>query len=366
MKYKISKGAKPLYLQIYEQLKTDILNEAYEYKSKLPSKRIMAEELGVSVITVEHAYALLYEEGYIESVEKSGYYISFCPSNFLGRAKEKRIDTPVITVSTPQNYDFPFSVMAKTMRKVLSDKQNLCFQKSPNKGCLEFRISLAKYLMRCRGINVVPEQIIIGSGAEYLYTLVAELLGRNLTYGIESPSYEKIKLVYQACGVTLDELPLCSDGIESNALLRTDASVLHITPYKSFPTGITSSLSKKYEYINWVNKQNRFIIEDDFESEFTTSRKLEETLFSLSERVIYLNTFSKTISNGLRIGYMLLPLSLLPVYEEKLGFYSCTVPTYEQYLISELIANGEFERHINRIRRLKRRNSDMTILDHFG
>ena len=140
-------------------------------------------------------------------------------------------------------------------------------------------------------------------------------------------------------------------------MLRTNASVLHTTPYRSFPTGITASASKRHEYVRWFGKKDRFIIEDDFESEFSVSTKAEETLFSLSEqdKVIYLNTFSKTISPSLRVGYMVLPEKLVGEFEERLGFYSCTVPTFEQLVIAELINSGDFERHINRVRRNKRK-----------
>ena len=152
-------------------------------------------------------------------------------------------------------------------------------------------------------------------------------------------------------------LPLSRDGIDSAVLAKTKADVLHTTPYRSFPSGITASASKRHEYIRWSGKPGRVIIEDDFESEFSVSRKPEDTLFSLSpyDNVIYMNTFSKTISPALRVGYMVLPERFVSEFEDKLGFYSCTVPTFEQFVIAELINNGDFERHINRVRRSKRK-----------
>ena len=148
-------------------------------------------------------------------------------------------------------------------------------------------------------------------------------------------------------------------GIDSKALSETNAQVLHTTPYRSYPTGVTASASKRHEYICWAKKENRYIIEDDYESEFSISAKPAETLFSISNKdnVIYLNTFSKTISSSLRVGYMVLPEHLVKDFEEKLGFYSCTVPTFIQFVLTELINNGDFERHINRVRRKKRRES---------
>ena len=243
------------------------------------------------------------------------------------------------------------------MRKVLTDRADLILERSPNIGCVELRESISHYLARNRGIHVDVDQVVIGSGSEYLYGLIIELLGRNRTFAIESPSYKKIEEVYRATEVTYERLPLTSSGIDSNALSETKADVLHTTPYRSYPSGVTATASKRHEYIRWAESAGRYIIEDDFESEFSISTKPAETLFALSgkDNVIYLNTFSKTISPSLRIGYMILPKHLVWEFEDKLGFYSCTVPTFMQQVLSELISNGDFERHINRVRRNKRR-----------
>lgn len=357
MKYKIERSAKPAYLQIYEQLRADIVNGIYGYCSKIPSKRLLAEETGISVITIEHAYALLQEEGYIEAKERSGYFVSYRDTDSFASGCGKRGMRNVVREAFDVTHDFPFSVMAKIIRKTLSDYGEGIFAKSPNGGCFDLRFALSQYLERSRGVHAAPTQIFIGSGAEYLYGLIVDMLGRDLVYATERPSYEKIEQVYRACGVTCETLPLGSEGIESDYLIKTEASVLHITPYRSYPSGVTASASKRREYIYWAKQGKRFIVEDDFESEFTLSSKPEETLFSLSndDNIIYLNTFSKTISPSLRIAYMVLPLSLVPLYEQKVGFYSCTVPTFEQCVLTQLIQGGDFERHINRIRRAKRR-----------
>ena len=153
-------------------------------------------------------------------------------------------------------------------------------------------------------------------------------------------------------------LPLSKDGIDTSSLLSSKTDILHTTPYRSYPTGVTATASKRHEYIRWASTNSRYIVEDDFESEFSVSSKPEETLFSISENdnVVYMNTFSKTVSPALRVGYMVLPKHLVEVYEQKLGFYSCTVATFMQYVLAELINNGDFERHINRFRRAKRRD----------
>ena len=359
------------------KVREDIVKGIYPLGTKLPSKRTLVANTGLSIITIEHAYSLLCDEGYIEARQRSGYYVIFSTedgfSGTLGITKKENVFTtdtsfPALSKSHQGTYDnqhhqttetdFPFGILAKTMRQVISSLGESILDRAPNTGCYQLKNAISKYLARSRGINVSPEQIIIGSGSEYLYGLIVELLGQTKIYGIEFPSYKKIEEVYNAFGVTIEKLPLKNDGIESIALHNSNADILHISPYRSYPSGVSASASKRHEYLKWANDNNRYIIEDDFESEFSISRKPEETLFShsTSENVIYMNTFSKTISPSLRTGYMVLPKHLVSQFDEQLGFYSCTVPTYIQYVLTELINNGDFERHINRVRRKKRKN----------
>ena len=362
MRYAIQKETNtPAYLQLYKQIRTDIIGGIYPYGTKLPSKRLIATETGISTVTVEHSYSLLCEEGYIEPKERSGYFVCFRTGDiFLSSADEvSPVLFPTPHLSSSATPDFPFSVLAKTMRSVLSDYEESILERSPNSGCFALCDALRRYLLRSRGISATTEQIIIGSGSEYLYSLIVELLGRDKVYALESPSYKKIEQVYHAADVQTTLLPLGTDGIQSAALHACTADILHISPYRSFPSGVTASASKRHEYMRWAEKNCRYIIEDDFESEFTISKKPEETLFShtADDNVIYMNTFSKTISPSLRIGYMVLPKHLVSEFKKKLGFYSCTVPTFMQYVVAKLLDNGDFERHINRVRRKKRASS---------
>ena len=357
MKYTIYKDQRPVYLQLYKHLRRDIIEGIYPYGSKLPSKRLLADETGVSTVTVEHTYALLCDEGYAQSRQRSGYFVVFRQSDGFAAAtmSPPAPHTPHVLRHYP---DFSLSILSKTMRKVLTDYEEAILEKSPNSGCTELREALQQYLARNRGIRVDIDQIVIGSGSEYLYGLIIELLGRDRIFAIESPSYKKIEQVYRAAEVCYESLPLAQDGIDSRALFASRAHILHTTPYRSFPSGVTASASKRHEYIRWVEAADRYIIEDDFESEFSVFVKPTETLFSLSDQdnVIYLNTFSKTISPALRIAYMVLPKKLVATFSEKLGFYSCTVPTYMQLVLAQLLNNGDFERHINRVRRNKRKS----------
>ncbi len=363
MKYIIdTKSRTPAYLQLYLQVREDIIKGIYPVGSKLPSKRTIALDSNTSTVTAEHAYCLLTEEGYIEPRERSGFFVIFRADDGFVSAPIRSSKIAPITAEPTEAAGFPFSVLAKTMRKVISDYGERMLERSDNLGTIELREAIRVYLAQNRGILAETDQIVIGSGSEYLYTLLVELLGRDKIYAIEAPSYQKIEQVYKASDVRLEKLTLSHDGIESSALKNSTADILHISPYRSYPSGVTATASKRHEYLKWADKGVRYIIEDDFESEFSVSRKPEETLFSHSFRdnVIYMNSFSKTVSPSFRIGYMVLPKELARIYASELGFFSCTVPTYIQLVLAELISNGDFERHINRVRRSKRKETFYT------
>ena len=347
--------SRPAYQQLYEKLRQEIISGVLPFGSRLPGKRALAEQYHLSVITVAHALDLLAEEGYVSLRERSGCFVSFQISDpFLGsEPSESVLPSPSETPSSADVEGFPFSVLARTIRRVLAENAGNILLKTPGQGLLPLRQAISRYLARARGIWAEPEQIFLGAGAEYLYGLLAELLGRDRIWAIESPSYEKIRQVYAARNIRLEYLPLGSDGLLSAPLWQSEASVLHVSPYRSFPSDVTATASKRAEYLRWAEQKDRFLIEDDYESEFSVQQRPMETLYSQSSRacVIYLNTFSRTISSALRAGYMVLPTDLLPLCRERIGFYSCTVPAFEQYVLTDLLDSGDFERHIRRVRR---------------
>ncbi|MBR5437689.1 MAG: PLP-dependent aminotransferase family protein [Clostridia bacterium] len=358
MKYRFdADSAEKAYIQLYRQLRHDITDGVYRYGTRLPSKRLLSEESGVSVITVEHAYSLLCDEGYAEARERRGYFVIYREKDFLAPREKTAEIKPERKAPHGTASEFPFSVLSRTMRRVLSVYGEDILVKSPNLGCSQLRNAISDYLSRNIGISAKPEQIIIGSGAEYLYSLIVMLLGKDKIFALENPSYEKIRKVYSSCQVNCRMLSMGSDGIKTEELLSTDADALHITPFNSYPSGITAPASKRMEYLSWAKERNAVIIEDNYDSELTVSRKHEDTVFSLDRDgcVIYLNTFSRTVAPSMRVGYMVLPEKMMAQFEEKLGFYSCTVPVFEQYVLAELLENGDFERHINRVRRKRRK-----------
>ena len=351
---------KSKYYYLYSAIKEDILSGTLKKNERLPSKRSLAEHLGVSLITVETAYQMLKDEGYIESRERSGYYVT--ELKLLGKRSE--IETSghkQLQLLVHQRLDvdaketlFPESVYFKTVRSVLTEYGSELLEKSPNEGCAILRNAIAKYLLRYRGILAQPEQIIIGSGAEHLYSTVVRMFGNERVYGLENPSYEQIRMVYEGMGAKCEMLKMGKEGILSTELEKTSADILHVTPFHSYPSGVTATVRKRQEYLAWA-KNGGVIIEDDFDSEFFMPGKPIDTLYMLDggQSVIYINTFSKSLSPSIRIGYMILPEQYLEGYREKMGDFSCTVPVLDQYVLAEFIERGHFERHLNRVRRKK-------------
>ena len=354
-------GSVPAYLQLYKGLREEITGGVYAYGERLPSKRQLAEDTGTSVITVEHAYQLLIDEGYAGARERSGYFVTFREKNQFPVGKQQDLPAVPHITHVQKEEEFSFASYARTARKVLTKYGESILVKSQNFGCPELRSVLASYLARSRGMHVTPDRIVIGSGAEYLYGLIVQMLGRDKIYGLEDPSYLQIRKVYEANGASCEMLKMGRRGIMSGALADAEAEVLHVTPYNSYPSGVTADASKRREYIDWALLRGAVIIEDDVDSEFTMSMKSEDTLYSLEPKrtVIYLNTFSRTIASSMRLGYMVLPEETAEELKKKIDFYSCTVPVFDQYILAEFIGSGDFERHINRVRRLRRKKHQL-------
>ncbi len=343
------------YYSLYLEIKNNILCGEFPSGEKLPSKRVMADKKGVSIITVERAYAMLEEEGYLIAKQRSGYFVANIDAipNAASLTEKTPISHVKETHELPRNRDFEYSLWFKTLRKVISERGEELFVKSPSKGCAVLRNAISDYLYRYRGMIADPRRIIIGSGAEQLYEMAVKLLGRDKIYGIEDPCYSQILAVYMGAGANVCPLKFGKEGIESSALNEASFDVLHVTPFHSYPSGVTTSVAKRYEYLRWAEKKQSYIIEDDFDSEFFIPGHPIEPLYSLDtqQRVIYINTFSKSLSPSMRMGYMILPPTLMPKYEKQLSRFSCSVPVLDQYVLAEFIQSGSFERHLNRARR---------------
>lgn len=366
-------GGVSLYEQLYRHIKSDILSGVLVAGEKLPSKRALAAHLEVSVITVKNAYEQLIAEGYICGVEKRGYYVMRIdqPLTAAPSAMAETIDEPperqwfmdFVTNSTAAEY-FPFATWTKLLRQTILEQDTHLLRPTPSTGALELRQAIADYLHQFRGMTVSPRQIIVGAGTETLYTLLIQLLGREKCYAVEDPGYSKIGRIYQSNQVQLRHVALDESGLSCQALRQTDADVVHISPSHHYPTGIVMPVARRHELLRWADEEEgRYILEDDYDSEFRFVGRPIPTLFSDDEHqhVIYLNTFSKTIAPSIRISYMLLPPRLLEDYREKLGFYSCTVSSFEQYTLAEFLSRGHYEQHLNRMRKLYHQKRDAVI-----
>lgn len=378
-------GSDSLYESLYKCIKNDILQGKLCAGEKLPSKRSFAKNLGISVITVENAYGQLSDEGYIYSMPKRGFYVSdidlvaarginmkgisksadrnisgdnyiYGMESFNEAASSLAKSSYFADFSSNQTDSeiFPFSIWSKTVRSVLNDNQIQLMINSPCAGILPLRNAIAHYLRDFRGMQVFSHQIIIGAGTEYLYGLLIQLLGKDLIYGVENPGYHKIGKICKSMGVTYRHVDLDESGVSIHELEEKKIDIIHTSPSHHFPTGLVMPVSRRYELLGWAaKKKQHYIIEDDYDSELRLNGQPIPALQSIdvSEKVIYINTFTKTLSSTVRISYMVLPEKLLDKFYKTLFFYSCTVSNFEQYTLAKFIDEGCFEKHINRMRK---------------
>ena len=359
----------PLYEALYRCIRDDILSGKLPSGEKLPSKRAFAQHLEVSKITVETAYSQLLAEGYICSQEKVGYFVEAVERSArpeIPQVSPKREETPkpLLDLTGSGTEHFPFSVWSRLQREVMLDYGEELLKPMPHQGIPELRQAIADHLAAFRGMNIDPENILIGAGTDFLYNLLIQLLGRNRTYAVEEPGYGKIRKIYAAGGVACVSASMDEKGVLPDGL--SDADVLHFSPSHHFPTGLVTPMGRRTEILNWAREKNGWIIEDDYDSEFRFDTHPMPAMQSLdSSRVIYMNSFSKTLAPSIRISYLVLPGKLMAEFKRKLGFYSCTVPSFEQYTLARFLSRGHFEKHINRMRKFyrTRRNRVVFLLE---
>ena len=355
------RGSTPLYEYLYQCIRQDIIDGALHAGERLPSKRTLAQHLSIGLITVANAYAQLAVEGYITSKEKLGYFVENV-SNYRQRHLKP---VPALPEPTEKEYfadfkanrisikSFPLATWSRLMRETLSLHNDDLLKTVPYNGVYELRKAIADYLAQNRAMLVDPAQIIIGAGTEYLYSRLLQMFGPACTFAIEEPGYKKFAAISASYGNPWKYIPIDESGLKIDALEESGADVVHLSPANHFPTGIVMPVTRRIELFEWVNRiKKRYIIEDDYDSEFRYTGRFILPLFAqdTQNRVIYINTFSKSLVPSLRISYMVLPRRLLTRYEETMSFYSCTVSSFEQYTLARFISEGYFERHINKMK----------------
>ncbi len=351
------------YDYLYQCLKDDILKGKLSEGQKMPSKRQLADANHISVRTVMNAYEQLMVEGYLESRERSGYYVV---SNFSPQLRYQKVNIPLTSREKEEEWvvdfaanttvyeKFPFSMWTKVMRQVLGDYHLDLMKRGDFLGSPELRYEIAKHLYYNRGIMVSPDCIVIGTGIEYLYSKLISLLPENAVYAVENPGYRKIRLIYDDLKVKWASISMAKDGIHMSSLRESGASVVHTSPEHHYPLGTVMSARRRQELLKWLEESpEHYIIEDDYDCEFRYSGHLIPALYGLdsSQRVIYMNTFSKTLSPGIRIAYMVLPPKLLEDYVNSANFFSNTSSNLEQYTLAAFLRDGYYDRHLNRMRR---------------
>ncbi len=362
----------PLYIALYRSIRADILAGKLAPDERLPSKRSLAQHMKMSVITVENAYAQLLAEGYIYAVPRRGYFASpverapeppACGAEPIAAPPE-----PPCFVDFRSNHPdcarFPFSVWSRILRDELSHRETKLLAATPANGAPELREAIAAYLFQFRGMHVSAEQIVVGAGSEYLYNLIVQLLGRAHVYAVENPGHVKIPRIYEKNGLAVRYVDVDERGMPVAGLRASGADVAHISPSHHFPTGVVMPIGRRQELLAWAGEaEGRYIIEDDYDSEFRFTGRPLPTLQSIDAggRVIYTNTFSKSLAPSIRISYMVLPPALMARFRSELSFYSCTVTSFEQYTLARFLSEGHFERHINRMKKYYRAERDAVI-----
>ena len=358
----------PLYQQLYSFIRKEIETGRLQPGEKLTSKRKLAAHLKISQNTVATAYEQLAAEGYIISKPKSGYYVAVL-EDMLPDIPKNPPEAAVHSDEKPKReqwlYDFktntvdanffPFPTWAKISREILHNRNRNLLRAVDPRGNYPLRKAIADYVHQYRGVNCTPEQIIIGAGSEYLLGLAVQLLGRKSRYAVENPNYNKVYKVIKSNGADVSLMSLDDDGVSMESLKNSGADILHLTPSHQFPLGIVMPVGRRMALLKWaLESPERYILEDDYDSEFRFNGRPIPALQGLdtADKVIYFNTFTRSLAPSMRISYMILPERLLHSYCEDFSFYSSTVARFEQHTLHQFMEDGHFERHLSRMRKI--------------
>jgi GntR family transcriptional regulator/MocR family aminotransferase len=362
----------PLYAQVYEYIKQEIMEGRISYGTKLPSKRKLSEFLQISQNTVEQAYDQLTAEGYIESQPRRGYFVlayedlEYIQPVRISREKPEK-ERKITYDFHPSRIDtehFPFDTWRRFARNIIDiSHQSLLHMGSPQ-GEQVLREEIASYLYQARGVHCDPEDIIIGAGIETLLQQFILLMGSDTSYGVEDPGYHVMSRMLKHYPNTVYPLPVDQKGVRVDELEKHRVDIMYVTPSRQFPFGSVLSANRRIKLLNWASeKENRFILEDDYDSEFRYTGKSIPSLQSMDQngKVVYLGTFSKSLIPSLRISYMILPKELMKRYRNALSYFQCSVSRIDQHILARFMKEGYFEKHLNRMRNVYRRKMELTL-----
>lgn len=370
----MSRKKEYIYLEIYNHLKTMITSDVLHQDDRLPSKRKLADHFKVSPMTIHKAYQELIDEGYVYTIEKKGYYVSKKIPLFVSIKSALSIEikenhekkyTYDFNTSHVDTTFFPHKTWSKLAREVLSEHKQTMLNDIDPIGLYDLRVEIAKHLDMYRGMQVNAQQIIIGSSSTQLLNLIVELLGRDQIYGIEDPSYPKIFHFFKSLDIKTNLISLDNNGLSINELKQTDTDIIHIVSSHQYPSGMTMPIQRRIQLLNWAYKhKRRYIIEDDYDSEFKYQGRPIPALKGLDEgeKVIYMNTFSKSLAPSFRVAYLVLPIALMQKFKKVMQYHRCTVPNFEQYILAKFMSEEHFSRHLNKMTKIYREKLEI-ILD---
>lgn len=362
-----------LYEQIYNYIKADIQDGKLLYGEKLPSTRALSKHLEVSRSTVELAYEQLLSEGYIESEPCKGFFVAQIEALYHLRREQAPQEKPRAEGKqyrydfTPNGIDlkiFPYNAWRKLSREILVDDRTELFRLGDSQGEYGFRQAICSYLYQARGVNCQPEQVIIGAGNDYMLMLLGMILGRDHRFAFEDPVYKQAYSVAKGLAYETAAVPMDRYGMRVDALEASGADIAYVTPSHQYPTGIVMPIGRRMELLRWAQgAEGRYIIEDDYDSEFRYKGKPIPALqgYDAGEKVIYLGTFSKSIAPAIRLSYMVLPKPLTVVYEKQSRFVNSTVSKVDQLIVQRFIEEGYYERHLNKVRALYKSRHDALL-----
>ena len=362
----------PLYIQIYQQIKDKIHQNELQTNEKLTSKRQLAELNQVSENTVMNAYNQLLTEGYIYSKERQGYFVADVKLQFdlpdLPEMKEEPVQAPKmaynLTRSNPDKDLFPYSVFSKLYRQLMHLPPEQLLTETDAQGLYELRVNLQSYLSQSRGVPCTAEQIILGPSTEYLLSILFYLLEDKPNVGIEDPGYNGFKPLFVRSNISATAIPVDEMGVDIASLEKSPADLMIVTSNHQFPTGSIMPLPRRQALLNWANeKDSRYIIENDYDSEFKYSGIPIPSLKYLDQqqKVVYLGSFTRNVSPGIRMSYMVLPDNLLRQYKETYPSYSSPLSTSEQWVIRNFMNDGNFTPHLNRSRTFYKKKRERMI-----
>lgn len=362
-----------IYEQIYNYIRDEIREGKLLLGEKLPSTRSLAEYLQVARSTVELAYEQLISEGYIESVPYKGYFvceiehlykIDTAPEMIIPSGEQQTVYRYDFSPNGIETQLFPFSTWKRISGKTLSDSERDLFLSGNPQGEIELRETISRYIHSSRGVNCSPDQIIIGAGNDYLLMLLQKILGNEKRVVMESATYLRAAKIFKAGGYEVKSVDYDKNGMIVDKIHQMQADMAYVMPSHQYPTGIVMPIGRRMELLKWaVEAENRYLIEDDYDSEFRYKGKPVPSLQASDNngKVIYIGTFSKSIAPAIRISFMVLPWKLIQVYQEQCGFYSSTVSRIDQMVLHEFIRDGYFERYLNKMRKIYKEKHEIMM-----